>query len=472
MKAIHVISIIFLLLMGLNLKPLSAQEGKERALNVKPYHKGDLSNFPVYPPSQTPEPKKGQCVDDDPYGTSVCKAVDAKQFPNNESNGVVRPVYSRWRIDNSAGNWYYVIKEGETPSQSGKGQMVILNAKDDSIYKVASEVDSGESAEFRWDYSGDKPAIMYYVEGCQFRQYDVKTGETALIRDFTKEFPNCGRILNDVEGDSSGDSNYWAWMVQGAYKDGEFPMIAVITYDKKKNAIIGTLDYAKYQAMGGKAPTLPKPNMVDISPLGSKVVALFGRTDKKDVFDGPHAYNLDFSNPVKVCNDETHSGWGFDYEGSEVFVCQVNNDNWQNSPADTIAYTNIKTGKTNVILFHEDLGWDVGGFHFGRFYKPSIKGWVYMTTYSENASKSWMRNQAVMLELKPYQQNPKIWRIADTHNHYPSKEGYSREAYSPISADGSTIYWGADWRGGDGTVDVYKVRLPEQWQEKLKTATP
>jgi hypothetical protein len=411
-------------------------------------------------------------VYDSHYGSTVTKIADSKEFPASENDQqVVRPVYSRWRIDNSAGTLYFLVKGGETPFYSGRGQMVIFNSSDNSVYRVASEVNGHESAEFRWDYSGSRPYVMYYRKDAQFREYDVSTGQTKLIRDFSKDFPGAERILNDVEGDSSADSRYWAWMVQGPYDGEEFPMMAIITYDKGTNTILGVLDYSKYVTMGGKESTLPRPNMVDTSPLGTKVVCLWGRTDRHDVFDGPHAYDLDFSRPVKVCNDETHSGWAFDYNGDEVYVCQINNYNWGAADADTIAYTNIRTGKTEAIIYHKDIGWDVGGFHFGRFYDQSIRGWVYMTTYSETTSTSWMRNQACMLEVKPYNEHPRVWRITDTHNNYPGSSGYDREAYSPISGDASRVVWASDWPGGDGTVDTYSVQLPAKWWEVLREGT-
>jgi len=435
--------------------------------NVSRYVKGDTSNFQRYPESSAPEPARGECVYDALYDAHVCKAVDANDFPSDEIEDTVRPVYSRWRIDNSNGQYYFLVKDGESPKWSGKGQMVILNAQDDSVFKIATEVNGQEGSEFRWDYSGDHPNTLYYRSECQFRSYDIVTGQTALIHDFSTEFPLCGRIINDVEGDSSADSRYWAWIVQGEYDGEQYPTLAIITYDKETDNILGVLDHAKYLSMGGIDAALPKPNMVDISPLGSKVLCLWGRTDHNDLFDGPHAYDFDFSQPVKVCNDETHSGWAFDKAGKEVYVCQINNTNWSNAPADTIAYTDIQTGKTEVILFHEDLGWDVGGFHFGRFYNPAIKGWVYMTTYSSTESQSWMRNQAIMLEIAPYTEHPLIWRIADTHNTYPGTSGYEREAFSPISGDGTTIWWAADWPGGDQTVDTYKLKLPDQWWTEI-----
>ncbi len=431
--------------------------------NIERYTKGDTSNFVLYPESAALEPDVGICVHDAQYDTQVCKTADALDFSEDEIGDAVRPVYSRWRIDNSSGEYYFLTKDGETPKWSGKGQMIIFNAGDDSIYKIATEVNGHEGREFRWDYSGEHPTTMYYRDGCEFRSYDIVTGQTSLIHDFSAEFPECGRIINDVEGDSSADSRYWAWIVQGAYDGQNYPTTAIMTYDKATDKILGTLDHAGYKDMGGTETNLPRPNMVDISPLGTKVVCLWGRTNENNIFDGPHAYDFDFTDPVRVCNDETHSGWAFDKAGNEVYVCQINNWNWEGVDADTIAYTNILTGETHSIIYHEDLGWDVGGFHFGRFYNTEIRGWVYMTTYSREESQSWARNQAIMLEIAPWTENPRIWRITDTHNTYPGVSGYEREAYSPISGNGTTIWWASDWPGGDGTVDTYRLTLPDQW---------
>jgi hypothetical protein len=290
------VAVVTLFLLDISVSIHSMPVGKAQSIqaDIEKYTKGDVSNFSVHPQSTDAELSKGGSVFESAYGATVVKVADANEFSSGESGGVVRPVYSRWRIDNSEGDLYYLVKDGETPPGTGKGQLVIFRSSDDSIYKIATEVDGLEVHEFRWDYSGIKPHTVYYVEGTQFREYNIDTGETNLIRDFAVGFPNAERILNDVEEDSSMDSRYWAWMVQSQYTGEVFPMLAIITYDKQANTILGTLDNAKYKSMGGVDSNLPRPNMVDISPLGTKVVALWGRTDNKDIFDGPHAYDLDF----------------------------------------------------------------------------------------------------------------------------------------------------------------------------------
>ena len=465
-KLIFLISAVFVLFILVLPRGFASAQDNSFLFNVQEYTAGDVSNFKVYPTSTVTEPAKGSCIFDENYNTSICKVADTHNFNSSEIGNAIKPVYSRWRIDNSKGDLYFLVKDDESPKWSGRGQMVIFNSSDDSIYKIATEVMGQESAEFRWDYSGSRPYIMYYVSACQFREYDVTTGQTFLIRDFGLDFPNCGKIMNDVEGDSSKDSRYWVWMLSNPYTNGTFPLQRIITYDKQTNTIIGDFDYADYISLGGtmteSAWKSRRPNMVDMSPEGNKVVLLYGRCwsgvcpgDIGSIFDGVYVWNKNFTNPIKVCPDQTHSGWAYDYNGNEVYVCQDNT-------RDYIMYTNINTGEKHDILNHADLGYGTGGFHFGRFYNPAIKGWVYMTTYY-SVNDGWAKNKAMMVEIKDISEHPRVWRISDTHNNYPSTSAYVREAYSPISADGKTIYWGADWPGGDGTVDTYKVTLPDNW---------
>jgi hypothetical protein len=241
------------------------RDSRALPIDIHPYTKGDVTNIPRFPASTASEPAKGGSYYDANYKVTMTKAADSKQFPQAESQGVTRPVYSRWRIDNSAGDLYFLVKGGETPPTNGTGQMVFFKTTDNSVYRIASDIDGLETSEFRWDYSGKKPNSMYYVDGTMFREYNVTNGQSSRVHDFAVDFPGGARILNDVEGDSSMDSRYWAWMVQGPYNGDVFPMIAIITYDKAADKVPGVLDYAKFKAMGGAGTELPRPNMVDMS---------------------------------------------------------------------------------------------------------------------------------------------------------------------------------------------------------------
>lgn len=516
--------------------------------NIVYYTKGNLSNLPLIPQSGS-RPAKNGCYFDQSYNLNVCRTTDSSLDITGETSGI-RPIYSRWQIDNSDGKYYLVISSGD------HGHL-IYSRIDNSLRKRITEFTNREGNELRWDYSGQYPNRLYYVSGCTFNQYDFVSGQTQLIRDFSLDFPGCGRILNDVEGDSSADSRYWTWMMQWAYDGQNYNLGTIFTYDKQENKILGKLDQAKYLELGGKYPYLdkfgnksfPKPNMVDMSPSGKKIVALFGRSwgtsasvtnwtasssgiywtslstngnslasvkenetdydytggsswdsstissyltkpgtyffdrslerlyilplseniltsgvtwgygsrplDAAGYFDGPHAFNKDFSSPVKVCIDETHSGWAYDSEGNEVYVCQDNR-------TDYLTATDIQTGAKINLIYHGDFGWG-SGMHFSRGSLAS-KGWILISTYTDPSMRldKWGSDQLFLLEIKDVSDHPRIWRLASTHNYYEPGL-YEREAFAPISSDGKTIWWSGVWPNSNNLVETYKIDLPDNW---------
>ncbi|MBN1898282.1 MAG: hypothetical protein JW827_05865 [Spirochaetes bacterium] len=423
-------------------------------------------NFIAYTP--IPQPAKEVAVTDPDFNTTFYRVSDANLDGVGDRMAMV--VYSRWSPLSSGQDYLYLQRAVGNPDA------LIYSAQDHSLIKILPEyitIDgvpnqffiSMESAEIRWDYTGDHPHRFYYVSGMKFYQYDVLSDTAHLIHDFSNEFPTAVKIHNDVEGDSSSDSRYWVWMVKGPYNGSHFPLLAIITYDKETDQILGVMDLAKYQANGGHYSSLPTPNMVDISPSGRKVVCLWGRCwgdaaygerylDIGTVFDGPHAWDLDFTGPVKVSIDETHSGWAWGYDGSELFVSQNNRQDW-------IEARNIDTGEIIQILQHGDLGWG-NGFHFARM-PQSKPGWVLMSTYKSGANSDWGDNQLLMLEIKPAAENPKVWRLGHTHNNY---DEYYAEGFAAMSQYGDKLWWGAKWPG-QNNIEAYEMVLPPTWWEDL-----
>lgn len=210
------------------------------------------------------------------WGATVCKDVDVKTeyVPLNPKITNAGNPCSRWRTDNADHSKYYVTVNGDVPVNRGKGQMTIYNTADNSFYDRPN-LAAYEGEEFRWD--GTNPRLMYYRQDCQFYSYEIVTKRSTLLHDFTKQYPTCSRAINDVEGDASPDSRYWAFMLLGPYALRQYQLLAIVTYDKQNDAIVGTLDEAKYVAQGGNASLWNtygyRPNAVDIAPDGAHVLA-------------------------------------------------------------------------------------------------------------------------------------------------------------------------------------------------------
>jgi hypothetical protein len=254
-------------------------------------------------------------------------------------------------------------------------------------------------------------------------------------------------------------------VVKGPDTGSGAPALAIITYDQVTYQILGTMDLATYHALGGQYPDLPVPNMVEISPSGRRVIYHLSRCwgdltygnrplDIGTVFDGPHAWDLDFTDPVKVSVDETHSGWGWSVDGRELFVSQNNQDDW-------VEARDVMTGATVQMLYHGDLGWG-NGMHFARM-PARVRGWVLMSTYHEGANVDWGDNQLLMVELKDHAAGARVWRLGHTHNTW---DEYYAEAFAPISQSGDRLWWGAKWPG-QGNIETYEMPLPPSWWADL-----
>jgi hypothetical protein len=243
-------------------------------------------------------------------------------------------------------------------------------------------------------------------------------------------------------------------MVRAPYDGQEFPILYIITYDTASDKIIGVLKPSDV----GKTKYLPRPNMVEISPKGTRVITHYGRCweenrpeDIGTSLDGPHSWTLNFINPVKIAADETHSGWSFDTAGNEMFVSQ-------NNQTDFTEARNIYTGETISIIAHEDMGWG-NGFHYGKFYSASKPGWIFISTYAD-INDEWANNQLFMVELKPVSDNPRVLRITPSYNKYNGD--YRDEGTAALSFDGTQIFWTANWGNKleNGQREVFRTQVP------------
>jgi len=449
-------------------------------------------------------------------------------------------VYSRFSATNSNGE--YVLVHG-TDSTSA---WVVRLSDNSVVHKVnpgsIGTTEIGENNEIRWDYSGSYPNRIYFVYRTKFFQMDViaENGNPTELFDIATNYPTASKILNDVEGDSSADSRFWAWQVLGQYDGANYPRIAFVVYDKTANQLIGQLnpgDITPTQNASSWTTKFPKPNMVEISPNGDRVMLNFGRSytgsPTQDfagtVLDGPHVFNLDFTNPVKVGITETHSGWGFK-DGKQLFVHHMNRT--QDNVEDTLqaCYTDGTGGiyPNNCFNILKLADYNYLGQHLTRM--PSSKpGWILMSTYRKakvtiarntaytaysgvfhtpdgihqyyavvtgttgnvsptfptasvgqtvvDGGVTWfyrgkiiLDNQLVMVELKDMAENPRIWRISPTYNEYTG--GYRDESSASISLNGNSIFWTANWNDAtNGHGEVYKIDLPTDWIEYLTTDT-
>lgn len=502
---------------------------------------------PTYDPAQ---PSKNEIRINPITGRSITRITDTTELKTTEDALVV---YSRFTATNSTGEYLLVHGKNSTSAWIIRlSDNAVLHKVNPGVNVGASNDEIGEVHEIRWDYSGQHPNRIYFIYGMKFYQMDVIDGNdsSTLLHDFSVEYPSGKKIMNDVEGDSSNDSRYWAWMVIGTtIVDGKQQPDLFIVYDKQTNTIIGEYtpsDNPNYTTY------LPRPNMVEISPEGSKVILHYGTAsnhpfvlpggwanegngiystnykaytagnsvfayikvndtlitqmstgtgtpasitgnnqfaynseldriyirfdgtglsshvvsgnwgsrpqDNSTILDGPHAFSLNFTNPVKVAISESHSGWGYSSTGKELFISQDNTrDRFQACYIDGTG----GTYPNNCFDFFNHANWNYAGVHFGKFYNSDKRGWVLASTYKK-ANDTWGANQIIMMELKDIAEDPTCLRVTPSYNQYAGN--YRDEAPAALSLDGNNIYWTANW--GDATNghgEVYHTQLPANW---------
>jgi hypothetical protein len=474
-------------------------DAKDNSTNLKSTSSDTPSNYvtsrefikPVYGSSA---PVKGEPRIDPVTGARITRLTDSSELDGTDDALIV---YSRYSPENTSGKYFLAFGGNSTSSW-------LVERETGSVIAELSNIegnDIGESHEVRWDLSGDFPDRLYYRNGMSFYRVDLVSAmnegageinysfDHELLKDFSSLLPASSKIYNDVEGDSSNDSDHWAFMA--VHYDGatfvvdafvHFQVSTGATHIMKPADLAGTnLDLEKDLASFSY-----RPNMIEVSPLGTGVVIHMGRKwDDADYggsaidyidtwFDGPHLWPLDFDHasqaPIKISVGETHAGWSFDATGREMFVSQNN----RTDKLDAIYVTGSDSGYANKleVADHRDFGWS-NGFHYGKM-PVSKKGWAFINTYSDTGSSShdsdWAADQFIMIKLDDEGSNPLIWRIAPNYNVYAGN--YRDEAPAAINTQGNRVYATSNWGGLLPNREVFLFELPDNWDSVLNKRAP
>ncbi|WDD98268.1 hypothetical protein [Thalassomonas actiniarum] len=423
-------------------------------------------------------PDKGETRVDPITGASITRLTDASEIADSEDALIV---YSRYSPENSTGDYVLVFGHNSISSR-------VVNRKTGELVTVLKDENGGtigENQEVRWDNSGRHPRRIYYVNGMKFWMIDDITkpaSSRVLIKDFSDLFPNSTKIYNDVEGDSSNDSDHWAWMAvhygENDFGSASFLVDAFIHYQISTDTVhslkpadlAGTnLDREK-----NRASFTLRPNMVEMSPLGTGLVihSSHKHNDAEQIrvhyintwFDGPHVWPLDFDfnrqAPVKISCCASHSGWAFDNQQNEIFISQ--NNRTDKLDAVKISGDNSGYDQRLMVASHGDFGWNMG-FHYGKM-PLSKPGWLFYNSYSQD-NALWGANQFMMIQLKAETEQPVIWRISPAYNHYDGE--YRDEAPAAINLSGNRIYWSSNWGGMLDHREVFMMELPDNWDQAL-----
>lgn len=465
-------------------------------------------------------PAKGLVQTDPATGFQVTRVADKAELVGdygNHASAMSAVVYSRYTPSNTTGEFVLVHGDNSTSAwvyrTSDHKMMTVLKLQPAAKDKAGMR-SLGEVNELRWDYSGAHPYRLYFVgrglpasqavkgetPGMSFYYTDIDplTGQQStpvLIRDFSADFANHSgaglAIMNDVEGDSSNDSRYWAWQVMDtAVSSGPYLPVAIFSYDARSNTVMGSLQRActgakvPCTAINTPATALPyitRPNMVEFSPNGTRVIVDWTRayTGSNDadiglLSDGPKAFLPAFTDPIRIGADATHSGWAWGPKGEEMFVSQNNRNDWIEAvDIATAATANCQVISGNSygcgVKIYPYAALDGGswslGLHFGKVYDKTKKGWTYLNTY-DTASSSWGKNQNLLVEINAHASRAsRLVRLGASYNAY---RDYRSEGSGALDFAGNNIWATANWGFTDGRGDVFSVALPAGWFSAIK----
>ncbi|MCP5325354.1 MAG: hypothetical protein H7A09_03370 [Oceanospirillaceae bacterium] len=435
-----------------------------------------ISRDVILPNFGSTPPQKGETRTDPTTGAKITRLTDVSEL-DGTSDALI--VYSRYSPENTSGKYFLVFGSNSTSSW-------VIERETGNIVNKLQKHDAktvGEYHEVRWDSSGNHPNRIYYRDGMGLYMIDdvsVKNPVATLIKNFAADIPAATIIYNDVEGDSSNDSDHWAFMA-AHYNGKTYIVDAFIHYQISTNTthLMHPADLAGTNLDLEKDNTTfatQRPNMVEMSPLGTGVVihsgrkwddSSYGGNGKNYIgtwFDGPHLWPVDFDytkqSPVKISVGETHSGWAFAEDGREMFISQNNVEDY----LDAVYINGENAGYDHRVRVaaHADFGWV--GFHYGKV-PASKKGWLFISTYSnvsytDHATK-WGVDQLIMMQIKPMKDNPVVWRINPNYNYYAGN--YRDEAPAAMNYLGNRIYLTTNWGSASNNREVYVISLPNDW---------
>ncbi len=477
----------------------------------------DKSIIPI--PNKGVYPAKGLIVTDPITGFKITRFADKSELIGdygNKKSSLSAIVYSRYTPSNITGEFVLVHGDNSTSAWIYRvsDNKMIAPIKFNKTSDPSTGRSVGEVNEIRWNYTCDHPYRFYFVGHSIGNSYALKNENVnmsfyymdldpqkltlsppALIHDFSSEFPANSYpnalIMNDVEGDSSNDSRYWAWQVMDSGTGGTWLPYAFFVYDRIQNRVLSTMQpscsgYTKAPCVVINSPTAPvnhirRPNMVEMSPSGLRVVIHFeyvptdpqyGETaNVNTLVDGPKAFLKDFSDPVRIGSDASHSGWAWGLNGEEMFVSQNNRNDWieavdiSSSAAAKCtlipnSYANAYTCGVKAISYPELDGgsWSIG-MHFGKIYDRSKKGFLFMNTYNvESFSNTWAKNQNLLVAIQDATTlGSKVIRLGSSYNQYFD---YRSEGSGALDFSGANIFATANWGFTDGRGDATRIALP------------
>jgi hypothetical protein len=401
-----------------------------------------VTDFGVRSAAPTPEPPPRSPFVDPAFGTCVVRVTDRHGdiSPGDSSLGL-KPEYARVQAFN-ADDSRFIIRGTE-------GSWYLYDA---DTLRPLTELPIGD--EPRW-HPRD-PARLFFVDDTRLMSYDIRTGGSQLVHDFSNELPGqrLERVSTRYEGRFSYDGRYWGAMAQ----DSSWNPVGFIVYDLAQGRTVATRDIRGLPGVNDGI------DYVTISPLANYFLAGFDRlcargqlgTDQRPC--GLMVYDRNLGSGRGLLRFASHHDLVLDAQGREIAV-------FQDIDTDHISTVDLATGQV-VDLWPIDFSHTAIGLHFSGC-ASDVPGWALVSTHDEDLeSHTWLDDQVFAMELVP---GGRVVRLAHTHS--VTVDGaagaYWAEPHATVNRDFTRVLFGTNWgRVGTDEVESYLIDLPSGWLQQ------
>lgn len=389
----------------------------------------------VSTPAVLAKPARGAAFAEPDFKTCVTRATD------HAADGLLtfaRTEYSRRQMYNADNTLQLVVDQ--------EGFFYLYDANTHAMVKKFPSF--GRDPELQWHPTDAKSMYLMPHQGGELQQkvMNVSTGETRVLGDFRDRlkalFPDATptHAYTRAEGSPSKDGRYWCYMVRDSVNSvgGSWGSVGVFTWDRDTDTILGSMK------LNGELP-----DHVSMSPSGDYCVV------SSDGSIGTTAFSRDFKQKRKLAGKSEHSDLAIDASGEDVYV-------YVDSTEYTDVYmTRLSTGERTLLM----SGIRSAAHFSGKaFNKP---GWIVMTTQAtvnDGASKQWMQNKVMAVQLKAA---PTVYNLAFHRTVY---QGLDTAPTSSVNRDFTRIAFNSTWHVESPTdVDTYTIEIPANALKEIVT---
>jgi len=370
----------------------------------------------VYEPLPVKLPPAGGTFRDPVFGTEILRVTDGSDGKQNET------AYSYWPSFNRDSTKLFICSSGQPVLYEIDPLLLRIKGKRPLF---AANAPSGYQP--RWEsaiWSGDDPDALYCHEGLHLWVYSVRTGEYALVKDFTGDLPP-GHL---AQMSKSLDDNTFGFSRQ----DPQWKLTGCLVWRRSDDRIVLREDTTELDEV--QVDKSGRYCVIKSDKQGRGVVQV-------------RVADLETGRVEALIDDEPDYAPGHSDNGVGTVVGA---DNWLNR----ITFRELATPHDvrAVLELHDDWSQD---YHLSML--GDDQSWVLVSFYVGNKlpSSGVFRDEIVLVATDGSQRARRL-----AHHRSVVAGEYWNSPRANISRDGRLVAFTSNWEG-TGQRDVFVLKVPD-----------